>query len=437
MNEILLWTVLVFQLLGISVIVAIVLRTTFIHRGERQEVQQQLRMGREESRGAAVELRKEVASGLNAGTQSLVSSLETANRAQQAQLENLGRQLRELIESNQAGLDRIRATLDGRVRELQESNEKKLDAMRRTVDEKLQNTLEKRLGESFKLVSERLEAVHKGLGDMQQLASGVGDLKRVLSNVKVRGTWAEVQLCTLLDQVLAPDQYAKNVAVKEGSTERVEFAVRLPGPKSDPGAVVWLPIDSKFPQEDYLRLQEAADSGDAAATRTAVDGLVRAVRAAAKDIHDKYVNPPQTTDFALLFLPTEGLYAEVLRQPALVEDLQQRFRVVLASPTTLFAILNSLRLGFQTLAIEQRAVEVWRVLGAVKTEFAKFSGVLEKVERQLNTASKTLSLTTTRTRALERRLRTVDQLPESDAAELLALETLRPEDDEEDAPPMA
>jgi DNA recombination protein RmuC len=256
---------------------------------------------------------------------------------------------------------------------------------------------------------------------MQSLATGVGDLKRVLTNVKARGTWAEVQLGAILEQILTPDQYEKNVCVRADSAERVEYAIRLPGAKDDPGACVWLPIDSKFPQEDYLRLQEAADKADPEAIQAATDALARTVRTAAKDIRDKYVNPPITTDFGIMFLATEGLYAEVLRQPALVEEFQQKYRVVLAGPTTLVAILSSLRMGFQTLAIEQRASEVWRVLGAVKAEFGKFGDVLEKVKRQLTTATRTIEQTGVRSRALERKLRSVERLPEAEASEMLAL----------------
>ena len=335
-------------------------------------------------------------------------------------------------------MERIRTTFDARVKELQEGNEKKLDEMRKTVDEKLHDTLERRLGESFKLVSDRLEAVHKGLGEMQLLATGVGDLKRVLTNVKARGTWAEVQLGAILEQILTLDQYAKNVQVKADSAERVEYAVRLPGSKDDPGACVWLPIDSKFPQEDYLRLQEAADRADLDAIQKAADDLGRTIRGAAKDIHDKYVNPPTTTDFGIMFLATEGLYAEVLRQPALVEELQQRYRVVVAGPTTLAAILNSLRMGFQTLVIEKRAAEVWRVLGAIKTEFGRFGEVLEKVKRQLNTASRTIEETGVRSRAMEKKLRSVEQLPEAEASAILALSSvgneMEAEDTEEEEP---
>ncbi len=368
-----------------------------------------------------VEMRKEASEVSRTTSETLSQVLRGMDKAQQTQLEGMTKQIKELTSSNQTELDRIRTTFDSRVRELQEGNEKKLDEMRRTVDEKLHDTLEKRLGESFKLVSDRLEAVHKGLGEMQTLATGVGDLKRVLTNVKARGTWAEVQLGALLEQVLTVEQYVKNVCVKAESSERVEYAIRLPGPRDDPGSHVWLPIDSKFPQEDYLRLQDAAEKADSAAIQVAADALSKTIRNAAKNIHDKYINPPDTTDFGIMFLATEGLYAEVLRQPALVEDLQQRYRVMVAGPTTLVAILSSLRMGFQTVAIEQRASEVWRVLGAVKTEFGKFGDVLDKVKKQLSTASRTIEETGTRSRALERKLRTVEQLPDVEAAEMLAL----------------
>lgn len=282
-------------------------------------------------------------------------------------------------------------------------------------------------------MGDRLEAVHKDLGEMQNLATGVGDLKRVLTNVRARGTWAEVQLGAILEQILTPEQYAKNVQVKADSAERVEYAVRLPGPKEDPAACMWLPIDSKFPQEDYLRVQEAAERADPDAVHVAADGLARTVRAAARDIHDKYVNPPNTTDFAIMFLATEGLYAEVLRQPALAEDLQQRYRVVVAGPTTFAAILSSLRMGFQTLVIEKRAAEVWRVLAAIKTEFGKFGDVLDRVNRQLTTASRTIEETGVRSRAMERKLRSVEQLPEDEASAILALPAVGSEVEGEDS----
>lgn len=405
----------------ISFLLLLVLRAKIGREDSGREVRDELRVGREESRNAAKDLRQEVATSMKSTHDTLSKSQEYTRQMLQNQLDGMTRQLKELAESNQSALDRVRSTFDTRIKELQEGNEKRLNEMRKTVDEKLHDTLEKRLGESFKLVSDRLEAVHKGLGEMQNLATGVGDLKRVLTNVKARGTWAEVQLGAILEQILISEQYDKNVQVKDGSSERVEYAIRLPGPKDDPGACIWLPIDSKFPQEDYLRLQEAAENSDPVAVQLATDALVRAVRVAAKDIHDKYVNPPNTTDFGIMFLATEGLYAEVLRQPAFVEELQRRHRVVIAGPTTLAAILSSLRMGFQTLAIEQRSAEVWRVLAAVKTEFGKFGEVLDKVNRQLETASDTIKKSGVRRRAMERTLRSVEQLSVTEASEIFAL----------------
>jgi DNA recombination protein RmuC len=401
--------------------VVVLIRVWSGSRNAAGEIRDELRSGREEAGSASRELREEVARSLSASMESMAKTWEAVAKAQQAQLEGMTKQIKDLGESNQNAMDRIRSTVDSRVKELQDGNEKKLEEMRKTVDEKLHETLEKRLGESFKLVSDRLEAVHKGLGEMQNLANGVGDLKRVLTNVKARGTWAEVQLGALLEQILTNGQYQKNVAVKRGSGERVEYAIRLPGPKDDPDSPVWLPIDSKFPQEDYLRLQEAADRGDPEAVHAAGQALARAVRASAKDINDKYVDPPATTDFGIMFLATEGLYAEVLRQPELVEDLQRTYRVVVAGPTTLTAILSSLRMGFQTLAIEQRASEVWRVLAAVKTEFGKFGETLEKVRHQLNKVSDTIEKTGVRTRAMEKKLREVEQVPEAESARIFSL----------------
>ena len=432
MNEALLWAILSVTAVTAVLVVILLFRATKASDRAGREVRDELRMSREEARSAGRELREEVSGSLKSTNEVLAKTLEGMGKLQQAQLEGMTKQLRELTESNQGALDRIRLTFDSRVKELQEGNEKKLDEMRKTVDEKLHDTLEKRLGESFKLVSDRLEAVHKGLGEMQHLATGVGDLKRVLTNVKVRGTWAEVQLGAILEQILNPDQFERNVRVKPDSSESVEFAVRLPGPKDDPGACVWLPIDSKFPQEDYLRLQEAAERADPGAVQAATDSLARTVRSAAKDIHDKYISPPNTTDFAIMFLATEGLYAEVLRQPAFIEDLQHRYRVVVAGPTTLAAILSSLRLGFQTLAIEQRAVEVWRVLGAIKTEFGKFGDVLDKVKRHIDLAGQTIEKTGVRSRAIERKLRSVEKLTEPEALEILALPSLGEKDDGED-----
>lgn len=395
----------------------------------QREAAQELRAHREEARTGARELRDEVQAGLRFSNEAL-TKLQTA---QQGQMEAVTRRLQELSESNRTALDRIRETFDARVIKLQESNEKKLEEMRKTVDEKLHDTLEKRLGESFKLVSDRLEAVHKGLGEMQNLATGVGDLKRVLTNVKTRGTWGEVQLGSILEELLPPQQWERNVQIRKSSLERVEFAVRLPGrDATDPDAVIWLPIDSKFPHEDYLRLQEAADAGDVRAVDAASEALVRSVRASAREIRDKYIDPPTTMDFGILFLPTEGLYAEVLRHPGLTLELQRDHRVLVTGPTTLSAILTSLRAGFQALAIEQRSAEVWKVLGAVKTEFGKFGDVLAKVKRQLDTASKSIDETGVRTRAMERRLRDVESLPTGEAASLLSLEAGT--DDDPDGP---
>jgi DNA recombination protein RmuC len=369
------------------------------------------------------ELRKDVSASLQASSETQAAGLQDAAQRQTLQLEGMTAQLKEMAEGTRAASNAIRESLDTRVKELQQSNEQKLDEMRRTVDEKLHDTLEKRLGESFKLVSDRLESVHKGLGEMQSLASGVGDLKRVLTNVKVRGTWAEVQLGAILEQMLTADQWSKNVCVKEGSSERVEFAIRLPGSKKDPERCMWLPIDSKFPKEDYDRLQAAAEAGDSAAVQAASDALLRALRASARSIFEKYVSPPLTTDFAIMFLATEGLYAEALRLPAFAEDLQDKYRVLIAGPSTLAALLSSLRMGFQTLVVEQRAAEVWRVLGAIKTEFGKFGGVLDKVQRHLSSASRTIDETGVRTRAMERHLRAVERLTPSESATILALPT--------------
>lgn len=384
-------------------------------------VQADLGAWRDEAGRTARESRDELSKGMKVANDTLLATLDQTVALQRTQLDGVTAELKTLVESNQVALDRVRSTVDARVKELQESNEKKLEEMRKTVDEKLQTTLEQRLGESFKLVSERLEAVQKGLGEMQTLATGVGDLKRVLTNVKARGTWAEVQLGALLEEMLSPGQYERNVRVRDGSSESVEYAVRLPGPKNERETSIWLPIDSKFPQEDYVRVQDAAEKGDSDALQKATDALARALRTAAKEVHDKYVNPPATTDFAIVFLATEGLYSEALRQNSLVDDLQRQYRIVLAGPTTLAALLSSLRMGFQTLAIEQRAVEVWRVLAAVKTEFSKFGDVLNKVKKQLNTVGRTIEDTEVRTRVMERRLRSVEELPDEEAKRVLAL----------------
>jgi DNA recombination protein RmuC len=381
----------------------------------------ELREARDEASAGARQLREEVSRTHQAGTETLVKTIAQIGESQTTKFQAFTVQLKALTESNQRGLKHLQETVDGRLQELRSSNERKLEQMREVVDEKLQSTLEKRLGESFKLVGDRLEAVQQGLGEMRSLASGVGDLKKVLTNVKARGTWGEVQLGALLEQILTPDQFGRNVKPRPDSREVVEYAIRLPGPNQDPDQCVWLPIDSKFPQEDYLRLVEASDQGDVAAVQQAQAALIRSIQDSAKDVSSKYLHPPLTTDFAILFLPTEGLYAEALRHPGLVERLQREHRIVVAGPTTLAAVLNSLRIGFRTLAIEQRSSEVWKVLGAVKSEFTKFGDVLAKVKRQLDTAGRTIEETGVRTRAMERKLRSVEELPSDAAAATLDL----------------
>lgn len=342
----------------------------------------------------------------------------------------LTQQLAALTESNALRMNEMRATLEGKLKDIQADNAAKLEEMRKTVDEKLHATLEQRLGESFKLVSDRLEQVHKGLGEMQTLAAGVGDLKRVLTNVKTRGTWGEVQLGNLLEQVLTAEQYAANVATVPGSNDRVEFAIRLPGRSVDREQIVWLPIDAKFPREDYERLLAAQDRADVAGVEEARKALDRRLRDEAKSIHTKYVSPPHTTDFALLFLPTESLYAEAISRPGLSDALQRDYRVTLAGPTTLTALLNSLQMGFRTLAIEKRSSEVWQVLGAVKTEFGKFGDVLDNVKKKLDEASSNIEKTGVRTRAIERQLRNVEALPVDAVDPLLKLPTTPTPDDD-------
>ena len=322
---------------------------------------------------------------------------ENANVAK-AQREELGK-----------SLESVRSTVDLRLKELQEDNAKQIDKMRATVDEKLQGTLEKRLGESFKLVSDRLEQVHQGLGAMQQLASNVGGLQKILTNVKMRGGWGEVQLGALLEQLLTPEQFARNVKTREESADHVEFAIKLPGDEN--GAPVWLPIDAKFPTEDYHRLIAAQEKGDANAIEESMKSLETQLRRSAKDICQKYINPPRTTDFALMFLPTEGLYAEAIRRIGLVEQVQRDCRVVFAGPTTLAALLNSLQMGFRTLAIQKRSSEVWNLLAGVKTEFGKFGEALSTVKDKLDQAARQVDNVAVRSRAITRKLRDVEELP--------------------------
>ncbi len=390
---------------------------TLLDATERVEraVREEIGLNRRESSTQAHDLRNEVTQSLRALGESVTGTINALSTLQSGQLETVAQHVGALAESNERRLEAIRTTVETKLSELRTENTQALEAVRATVDEKLQATLEQRLGESFRLVSERLEQVHRGLGEMQELAVGVGDLKRVLTNVKTRGTWGEVQLAALLEQLLSPDQYAANVATRPGSNERVEFAVRLPGQNGGPGCVVWLPIDAKFPHEDYQRLLDAQDRGDADAVAVAGRNLEQQIKAFARSIRDKYIAPPDTTDFGIMFLPTEGLYAEVIRRPGLVELLQREHRVVVAGPTTLAALLNSLQMGFRTLAVEQRSSEVWRLLGRVKSEFGKFGDLLQRVQKKLGEASDSLDDAARKSRTIERRLRGVEALPAPDA----------------------
>ena len=411
-----------------------------IERGQREEhrtgraEQQQVLSGFDTRLGQFTERTE---AGLQALRQNLGDDARRAReesaQGQQRFGDGLQARLEKLTETTERRLGEVRLTLEGKLKDMQQDNAAKLEQMRQTVDEKLQATLETRLGESFRQVSERLEQVHRGLGEMQSLATGVGDLKRVLGNVKTRGIFGEVQLAAILEQMLTPDQYAANVATRPNSGERVEFAIRLPGASDDPGTPVWLPIDAKFPREDYERLLDAQERADGDAALQAGAALERRIREEARTIAAKYVAPPHTTDFAILFLPTEGLYAEVLRRPGLVESLQRDHRMVIAGPTTLSAILNSLRMGFRTLAIEKRSSEVWQVLGAVKTEFGKFAGVLEKTRKKLSEATNIIDQADTRTRAIERKLRGVEAATDEDSQRLLGgvAEIAEPEPDTE------
>ena len=392
-----------------------------LERLER-DLRQELSLGRQEAASVARGDRQEQSLSLNRLSQALAAQLAQLGRLQAQQLESFAQQLARLTDSNEQRFEQLRLALEARLGAMQADNAGKLEEMRRTVDEKLHATLEQRLGESFKLVSERLEQVHKGLGEMQMLAAGVGDLKKVLSNVKTRGSWGEVQLENLLDQLLTSEQYAKNVATRPDSPDRVEFAIRLPGREigDEERQPVWLPIDAKFPLEDYQRLLEAQELADAPALQVASRALEGRLRDEARKIHDKYVEPPYTTDFAILYLPTEGLYAEVLRRPGLVDGLQRDFRICIAGPTTLAALLNSLQMGFRTLAIERRSSEVWAVLGAIKTEFGRFGEVLEATHRKLEQASRSIEAAGVRTRQIERKLRGVEALPAREARQRLA-----------------
>ncbi|RFO99019.1 DNA recombination protein RmuC [Rhodoferax lacus] len=456
LNSLLVWGLLLLVLLNSGVVLWLALRSADGQPGlELQQLQQQQdaaqrsllaamaantqsleRALRQEMAESARSARQELAQNIATFQQTLTAQGAEATRTQNSQIDAFGQQLAllqkslsdtltlqlgQLSESNARRMAEIRQTLEAQLAQLQTTNAAKLDEMRATVDEKLQSTLQARLGESFKQVAERLEQVHKGLGEMQTLAQGVGDLKHLLTNVKTRGMFGEAQLEALLEQVFVPDQYAAQVATIPGSKNVVDFAIRLPG-RSDNGAPLWLPIDAKFPNEDYERLLDAQGRADALGAEAAGKALELRIRLEAKNMNEKYVEPPHTTDFAILFLPTEGLYAEVLRRPGLMESLQRDHRVTLAGPTTLLAILSSLQMGFRTLALEKRSSEVWQVLGAVKNEFAKFGDVLAKVKAQTETVLKTLDNAQVRSRAMDRALKKVEALPDSQAQTLIAVD---------------
>lgn len=407
----------------------------------RQHIQTELKENRSELSLALKENREELANGLDRLTHKLEEKLdkiaENTNNNSRVNREELSKSLKEFgntFDKNVKEFNELQKqkfdSMAIKQDELVKSTEIKLEKMRETVDEKLHKTLEERLGQSFKLVSDRLEAVQKGLGEMQNLANGVGDLKKVLSNVKTRGVLGEIQLGNILEQIMAPEQYEANVKTKQGSNDHVEYAIKLPG-KDDSGKEVYLPVDAKFPQEDYVRLQTAYDDGNIPGIDLANKALVQSIKKFAKDIHDKYIDPPNTTDFGIMFLPLEGLFAEVVRQPELVAFLQREFKIIVTGPTTLAAMLNSLQMGFKTLAIQKRSSEVWDILGAVKSEFGKFGGVLEKAQKKINEANKELdNLVGTRTRMMLSKLRKVEELPKTETAKLL--DKIADSDDEDE-----
>ena len=383
-----------------------------------RDLRQDFTNARSEQAAVAQTARTELGATLAQHAQTMQQQLTGMAGAQNEQLKHFGERLAQLTQASEQRLEAVRVTVEQRLDLLRNENTGKLDEMRATVDEKLQATLEQRLGESFKQVSDRLEQVHKGLGEMQMLAAGVGDLKKVLTNVKSRGGWGEVQLGALLGEMLTPAQYAQNVATRPGSRERVEFAVKFPG-RGEDGSPCWLPIDAKFPLEDYQRLQDAIERADIVAVEASRKALETFFKAEAKSIRDKYIEPPHTTDFAILFVPTEGLYAEAVSRPGLADSLQREFRVMLAGPMNLAAMLNSLQLGFRTLAIEKRSTEVWRVLGAVKTEFGKFGEILARTKEKLDQVGRTLDDAGRKSTTIAKKLRDVEALPEAEADRLL------------------
>jgi len=393
---------------------------SFEKHQERVErvLKEEISRNREESINSSRLLREEVNNSLKRLTDSLVNQLKTIAEIQRDQLDRFSDQLSDLTRGNEQRLDKMRETIEGQLRLIQEDNTKKLDKIRETVDERLHSTLEKRLGQSFKLVSDRLEQVYKGLGEMQALAVGVGDLKKVLSNVKTRGILGEIQLGRILEQILSPEQYARNVITKKGGRDPVEYVIKLPG-RDETNGFVYLPIDSKFPMEHYHSLVDAYERGDQEGIDEMSRLLENTIKKCARDIKDKYIDPPNTTDFGIMFLPVEGLYAEIVRRTSLIETLQRDFKVNVVGPSTLSAFLNSLQMGFRTLAIEKRSSEVWTLLRAVKTEFGKFGGLLEKTKKKLDETANVIDDAARRSRVIERRLRDVQELPPSEGIALL------------------
>ncbi len=427
---------MLFFLLGLSVLILFLLIILIINRPNRKidtlennlqsieknqekierNIREEIAKNRDETSLTAKHGREEINNYIKSFNDSVLSRMADISNLQKNQLDTFSNQLINLTQLNEEKFNKVRETIEERLKFLQKENSEKLEKMRETVDEKLHTTLEKRLGESFNVVSDRLEQVYKGLGEMQTLAVGVGDLKKVLMNVKTRGTWGEVQLENLLEQMLTSEQYERNVRTKEGSKEQVDFAIKLPGRDKN---IVWIPIDAKFPLEDYQKLIEAQDKGDLALIEQYGKAIENTVKSEAKSIKEKYIDPPNTTDFGILFLPIEGLYAEVLRQPGLYDFLQRKYRVIVAGPTTISALLNSLQMGFRTLVIEKRASEVWQILGAVKTEFGKFGDLLIKTKEKLNQASDGIDTAVKKTKTIEKKLRQVQELPSSQTEQIL------------------
>lgn len=374
-------------------------------------IKDEMARNREEFSQNARQARQELGYALQQFSDALLRRMTENAGMQKDLLDAFARQLAAMARLQEEKLEAMRRTVENQLQMLREDNSKKLEQVRATVDEKLHATLEKRLGESFRQVSDRLEQVYRGLGEMRSLAVGVGDLKKVLTNVKTRGTWGEIRLSSILEQILAPEQYDVNVATRKNSNDRVEFAVKLPGRGNDMQQIVWMPIDSKFPQEDYQRLIDAQEAADKEQAEKSVKSLEVRIKAEARLIKEKYIDPPHTTDFGIMFLPVEGLYAEVLRRPGLVDFLQREYRIVVTGPTTLAALLNSLQMGFRTLAVEKRSSEVWELLGIVKTEFGKFGAVLSRTKKKLREASNTIDKAEIRTRVIERKLKKVQEVP--------------------------